>query len=421
MPSVYSIRPRALALLLAMAACTGRTSEKGETTKAAGDAQAPVEGMGGMAMPSGKDSAAAPGTEVTLTAAQIRHGGIAWQAVTMGTTSAVVTVPGQLVPNEDRTTRLGAPAPGRVGRVAVRPGDRVARGRVLVTLHSPEAGAAQSDLAKAQAELTSRRAQAGYMKSARDRAERLLALKAIPRQDYERAIADDELARSAVTQAEAELTRARTSAEQLGADASASGEIALRAPFAGVVLDRTAVPGSVIDAGAPLVVVTDPATLWLTVSAPEALAGAFRTGGTIRFTVPAYSAETFTARVEAVGAGLDPGTRTLSVRATVDNRTGRLKPEMLATVAADGGPSVPAALVPDDAVQSSKGKTVVFIARPQPNGAATFARREVEVGSRTDGRAAILRGLAPGDVIVIRGAFAVKAELEKGSTPKMEM
>jgi cobalt-zinc-cadmium efflux system membrane fusion protein len=298
MPSVISSHSSALALLFAAAACTGGSSEKGESTKTAADSQASAGGMAGMAMPSGKDPAATPGTEITLTAAQIRHGGIAWQAATMGTASASVTVPGQLGPNEDRTARLGAPAPGRVVTVPVRPGDQVVRGRVLVTLHSPEAGAAQSDVAKAQAELASRRAEATYVKSARDRAERLLALKAIPRQDYERAIADDELARSAVTQADAELTRARTSAEQLGADAAASGEIALRAPFAGVVLARTAVPGTVVDAGAPLIIVTDPATLWLTASTPEALAAVFRTGATVRFSVPAYPGETFSARVE---------------------------------------------------------------------------------------------------------------------------
>lgn len=421
MPSVYSIHSSVLALLVAAAACAGGPSEKGTPTKTAADSQASAEGMAGTAMPSGKDPAATPGTEITLTAAQIRHGGVAWQVVTMGTASATVTVPGQLGPNEDRTARLGAPAPGRVVTVPVRPGDQVVRGRVLVTLHSPEAGAAQSDVAKAQAELASRRAEATYVKSARDRAERLLALKAIPRQDYERAIADDELARSAVTQADAELTRARTSAEQLGADAAASGEIALRAPFAGVVLARTAVPGTVVDAGAPLIIVTDPATLWLTASTPEALAAVFRTGATVRFSVPAYPGETFSARVDAVGAGLDPGTRTLPVRAVVDNRTGRLKPEMLATVVADGGPSVSAALVPDDAVQMLKGKPVVFIVRPLPNGGAKFVRRDVEVGSRTGGRTAILRGLGDGDVIVTKGAFAVKAELEKGSTPKMEM
>jgi multidrug efflux pump subunit AcrA (membrane-fusion protein) len=78
-------------------------------------------------------------------------------------------------------------------------------------------------------------------------------------------------------------------------------------------------------------------------------------------------------------------------------------------------------MVPDAAVQMLKGRTVVFIARPSPNGGATFTRREVEVGARVDGRAAIISGLAAGDIIVTSGAFAVKAEFEKGTMPKMEM
>jgi cobalt-zinc-cadmium efflux system membrane fusion protein len=305
--------------------------------------------------------------------------------------------------------------------VRVRPGDRVSRGQLLATLQSPEAGAAQSDLAKARSELTSRQAEAAYAKSARDRADRLLTLKAIPRQDYERSVADDELARSAVAHAEAELTRARTSAEQLGAAVSASGEIALRAPLTGVVLARTAVPGAVVEAGAELVVVTDPGSLWLTVNAPEPMSGAFRTGATLRFAVPAYPGESFTARVDAVGAGLDPRSRTLPVRAMVDNRAGRLKPEMLATVMADGGPRIVAALLPDAAVQMLKGKSVVFLARPQANGGVQFIARDVETGSRTAGQTAVTRGLVAGDVVVTGGAFAVKAELEKATMPKMVM
>jgi membrane fusion protein, heavy metal efflux system len=220
----------------------------------------------------------------------------------MGTAAATATVPGQVVPNEDRTARLGAPAGGRVVVVRVSPGDRVRRGDVLVTLQSPEAGAAQSDLSKATAAVASARAQATYARSARERADRLLALKAIPRQDAERAVADDELARATLAQAEAELRRARNAAGQLGAGASATGEIALRSPLAGVVLARTAVPGAVVEAGAPLVVVTDPASLWVTISAPEALAGLFRRGSQLRFTVPAYPADTFAARAGGLHA-----------------------------------------------------------------------------------------------------------------------
>src|SRR5213078_4040779 len=126
-------------------------------------------------------------TAVTLTAAQVTHGGVHWEPVATSTVASIATVPGQVIPNEDRTARLGATVRGRVIAVRVRPGDRVSAGHVLVTLQSPEAGMAQSDVEKA-------RAQASYARSARERAERRLALKAIPQQDYDRAIADDELA-----------------------------------------------------------------------------------------------------------------------------------------------------------------------------------------------------------------------------------
>jgi len=396
--------------------------EKAATKRTAGASA--MADMPGMTVPmegGGKvgDSATAA-TEVALSAAQVQHGGVRWEPVAMGAAAPAATVPGQVVPNEDRTARLGATVQARVTAVRVRPGDRVSRGQVLVTLQSPEAGVAQSDVAKARAEVTSQRAQAAYARAARERAERLLALKAIPRQDYERAVADDELARAALAQAEAELRRARSTAEQIGAGASASGEIALSAPLAGVVLARTAVPGAVVEAGAPLVVITDPSSLWLAIDAPETLAALFRMGGRLRFVVPAYPADTFTARVDAVGAGLDPTTRTLPVRGVVPNGDGRLKPEMLASVV-EGRQVASAALVPEDAVQLLDGKPVVFVAHPDGKGGAHFMARQVELGARSGGRVAVTRGLAAGDVVVTRGAFGVKAQLKKGSMPEMEM
>ena len=360
--------------------------------------------------------------EITLSAAQIQHGAVRWGPVTMGTAAGIASVPGELTVNEDRTARLGAPGRGRIIAVRVQPGDRVARGQALVTMQSADAGMAQSDVSKANAEVTSRRAQAQYATSARGRAERLLTLKAIPRQEYERAIADDEQARAALSQAEAEVRRAHSTATLMGADAgSAAGEIVLRSPIAGVVLARTAQPGAVVDAGAPLAIVTDPTSLWLQVKASEQFSALFRRGGQLHFVVPAYATDDFTARIEAVGAGLDPETRTLAVRGAVGNANGRLKPEMLATVLVEGGARSTVAFVPDDAVQLIDGKPTVFLAFPNANGAVRFARREVALGSRANGRVAVFRGLMPGDVVVTAGAFAVKAELQKGGVPKTEM
>lgn len=361
----------------------------------------------------------ASGTELTFTAAQVQHGGVRWGPITMGTDAGQALVPGEVIPNEDRTARLGAPVSGRVVVVSVQPGDRVSREQTLVTLQSPEAGAAQSDVAKATAQLTAAIAQGDYADAARGRAERLLALTAIPRQDYERAIADAKAVHASLAQARSELARAQTEADQLGAsDPSLAGESVIRSPMSGVVLARTAVPGTVVGVGAPLVVVTDPSSLWLAVSAPEQFASLLHSSDRVRFTVPAFPTDTFMARVDAVGAGLDPETRTLAVRATIANTGDRLKPEMLANVLVHGGELVPAAQVPQDAVQYLDGKPNVFIAQPDDQGGVHVQRREVELGSRSGGRVAVTRGLATGDVIIVGGAFAVKAAFKKATMPK---
>jgi len=435
-PTVYApFARRTIRLVVMLVAAATTACSKGDEPPPAGEAgtMSDMKGMAGTGKTDtseGAEGASAEATAnpnvVTFTPAQVRNGGVRWERIAMSTGQATAVVPGTVVPNEDRTARLGSPAGGRVLTVRVSPGDRVARGQVLVTLASPAAGMAQSDLSKATAAVTSARAQAAYATSARERAERLLGLKAIPRQDYERAVADDAESQAMLVQATAELVRARSTASQLGGGAAVTGEIAVRSPLAGVVLARTATPGAVVETGAPLIVVTDPSSLWLTVNAPESLVGVFRRGGELRFSVPAYPGELFTARIDAVGAGLDPGTRTLAVRAMVDNRStgtigSRLKPEMLASVAVAGGPSVPAVMLPEDAVQQLDSKLAVFVATPDSAGGARFTARAVETGSRTGGRVAVTRGLAAGDVVVIAGAFRVKAQLRNGSMPDMEM
>lgn len=232
-----------IALLVAGTGCGRKTDQRKETTP---DSMSAMKGMAmdTAAKPIGPDS-----SSITLTAAQIAHGKIEWAPAALGQSSTSAVIPGTIIPNENRTARLSAPAEGRVSTVRVQPGDRVGRGQVLVSLLGPGAGSAQSDVSKAASQVVAMRAQAGYARAARNRAERLLALKAIPRQDYERAIADDESAQASLAQALAEQRRALSSAEQLGAGASATGEMLLRSPLSGVVLSREAQPGAVVAAG----------------------------------------------------------------------------------------------------------------------------------------------------------------------------
>lgn len=348
---------------------------------------------------------------LALSSEAIQHGGIRWAPAVQSSLGSAIAVPGQLVANEDRTLRLGAPAESRVLAVHVQVGDRVAAGRPLVTLQSGEATTARADFNKAIADLNARKAAAVYARAARDRADRLLLVKAIPRQDVERAAADDELAKSEVIRAEAEVARARTELERLGV--GPDGNMVMRTTIGGVVLSRDARRGVVVQPGAPLVVVSDPSSLWLDVSVSDHATSALRTGSQVRFAVPAYPADTFFARIVSVGGALDSATRTIMVRGVVANERGKLRSQMFATVWLEGGNAQRGLAVPEGAVMLLDERSVVFIARPEKNGSVRFERRNVARGGTSGGMVEILSGLSAGDLVVTDGAFAVKSEFSR--------
>jgi len=115
----------AIALLIAGTSCSRKTDQ---TREAAPDSMAAMKGM---AMDTAKRSTAADTNSITLTTAQIEHGKIQWAPAALGQSAASAVIPGTIIPNENRTARLSAPAEGRVTTVRVQPGDRVGRGQVL--------------------------------------------------------------------------------------------------------------------------------------------------------------------------------------------------------------------------------------------------------------------------------------------------
>ena len=217
------------------------------------------------------EPAAGTPSEITLTAEQIAHGGVRWSAAVATPLADFVELTGRLVVDEDHTARLSPSVKGRVTAVRANLGDVVSRGQTLVILQSEEASARRAELAKASAELTERQATETYARAVRERAERLLALKAGSAQDVERARTDQAAAEAGLRQAESEVEHARAALSVLEVDA-ATGQIQLASPIAGVVIARDAVAGAVIDAGVSALIVTDLSSLWLEFGAPDQVA-----------------------------------------------------------------------------------------------------------------------------------------------------
>ena len=115
------------------------------------------------------------------------------------------------------------------------------------------------------------------------------------------------------------------------------------------------------------------------------------------------------AHVHSVSPALNAETRAAGVMLTLDAVRSLPPGQAVRARIRPGGAAQPGVVVPDEAVQTVAGRDVVFLRT-----AEGFRALPVTVGARSGGRAAVLAGLAPGQVIATRNAFLLKAELQKG-------
>jgi cobalt-zinc-cadmium efflux system membrane fusion protein len=319
--------------------------------------------------------------------------------------------------DERRTARVGARVEGVVSAVAVQPGERVASGARLASLHSHVVHDAWAAYFKALADRQRAETELTYARTAESRAAQLVADKALSPQELERARADAVAAAQAVAAVGAEVTRAEQELHHYGltpradADAHENDEVPVLSPLAGTVIERLTSPGATVTPGTPLFVVSDLSRVWVSAEIDEAFLGRLTTGSRVAFTTNAYGDESFAGTLTAVGDVIDPATRRVKLRVEADNAQRRLKPQMFVTLTLQSGVARRLVVVPSRAVQTLDGETVVFV-----RSGGTFVRRAVTAGAEIDGEVVIERGLAEGETVATAGAFLLKSELAAPAT-----
>ena len=355
---------------------------------------------------------------VTLDEAGQRSAGIRVEPAVERAMPEVIRANARITNDEERTWRVGAITDGRVVKVLAAAGDSVREGQPLARLHSHEIHDSRAQYRNAVSELQRAKSAVAYAVKVRDRARRLLDLKAASQQEVDHAESDVRNAEAAQTNAENEVARHRSHLEEfLGIPAEDDGHddehdlIPVRAPASGTVLVRNVTQGSVVTPSNDLFVISDLRGLWAIAEVNEEHLRKLRPGIPARITVQAWSHEPFAGRIAKLGESLDPQTRTVKVRVAVPNAAGRLKPEMYATAEIDVGASRQAIFVSADATQEIRGETVVFV-RAAPD---KFEARHVETGGVIGRSLEIVRGLRPGELVAVSGAFVLKSEYLKSS------
>lgn len=364
---------------------------------------------------------AAASTEAALDTATFSAEAVKIAGITIDTAKtlpwqASVTVPGRLQLDPSALETIGSITEGRITHVTVRVGDRVAAGQALVMIHSHEIMDARSTLKSSTAHVTAMLAERDLAVSAAERAQRLFDNKAMSRAELDRALVGRRVAESNYEQAVAERDRAEALVEHLAGNGPLPAladehDVIIRTPIAGVVTARDAQPGTVVLPGTPLVTVGSPDRLQLEMHVPEQQAVGLDVGATVRYALTDRPDQLFDAAVTRVAPTVDTLSRTVQIIAQLKGRTvGRAETFVQANISGRG--TAPALVIPDRALQTIDGDTVVFLAEQRGEGMHLRATR-VRVGRRSSERVEVLAGLEPEAVVVVRGVAIAKAELLK--------
>lgn len=363
--------------------------------------------------------------EITLSTESQQTAGIQTVALKLESLSETLQATGQFTVNEDQTWTVGALLDGRIVSVAARVGDRVKAGDVLARIHSHDVHDARAAYKSADLELARAKMSEGYAQRLRDRAKRLFDLKAGSQQELDTAEAGLKNAQSAVRDAQVKVEKEKTHIVEFldiplhdGVHSGADEDdyVPVKAPAAGMVIDRKATPGTVVSAGNEVFRITSTESLWMMANVNEADLGQLRIGQPVRILVRAFPNRPFRGKILRLGEQLDPTTRTLQVRVFVDNPGNLLKPEMFATAEIERGATREALFVPDSAAQDLHGSRVVFV----KTGAQTFEPRTIEIARTMDNTMEVAAGLKPGEVVVVKGSFVLKSQLLKSSMEEEE-
>lgn len=177
----------------------------------------------------------------------------------------------------------------------------------------------------------------------------------------------------------------------------------IRAPFTGILGFRNISEGSLVTPNTVITTLDDISTIKLDFNIAEVFLAQLQPGQTIKANSIVYRGQEFQGVVSSVGSRVDTSTRSVQVRAEIDNAEGLLRPGMLLTVGLTLNPR-DAVIVPEAAVVPSQGRQYVFVVDEE-----SVARRvEVELGRRRPGQVEIVSGVVPGQRVVTQGIAQVR-------------
>lgn len=270
---------------------------------------------------------------------------------------------------------------GKISEVSFESSSRVENGDVLVRL----------DDSVDQATLRGLKANRELARVQFERTANLLPRRAVSQSQYDEAKARYEAARAQVAEQEARIAKK-----------------VIRAPFDGLLGIKQVDQGEYITAGQPLVTLTALNPIYVDYSVPERRFDDLGNGQTVRIRVSAYPERQFEGEITAIDSGIDEGTRSVSVRATLPNPDDLLRPGMFARVQTLMPEERTVVVVPRTAISYNTYGDFVYVVTDSEDGQRIVRRRTVTTGTTQSGNVEIIEGLSAGEEVVRAGLVKLR-------------
>ena len=353
------------------------------------------------------DSSPLPDVIVTLTDEAMKRAGIEIATVEAGSATDVLRLPAVVEPNAYARVSVTPLVTGRVTSVSAQLGAQVRQGQTLATVFSPELADAQTQYISARAELDAHERELA-------RTEKLVQIGAASRQELERIHAEHTGQQTRVESARSRLDllgMSREAVESLASGKSVDASTEVPAPISGVVTERLVNMGLNVDPATKLFTVVDLSTVWIVANLYEKDFARVRVGDHATVVTPAYPDRQIQGRVSYIDPQVSPESRTTKVRVEVSNPHYDLRLGMLAEAQIQASTSTSVVFIPRIAVQNVADRSFVYVAKPGAPG--QFMEREVLVGQPSGERIQVVSGVVAGDKVVTEGSFFMRAERER--------
>ncbi len=313
-------------------------------------------------------------------------------------------IPGRLETQNRRLSKIGSPITGRVSDLYVSLGDIVKKGQVLARINSIELTQTQLTLIKSSQLI-------GLKTKAVERAKLLFEADVISKAEMLRIENELEAVKADYRASRDQLLvlgMSEKAVEKLETSGQINSFADIRSLFDGIIISRAINVGQIVNPQDNLFHIADLSKLWAVANIPEQQASFIQKDEVVSIEIPALDNKQIEAKIIFEDSIVDPQTRTVMVRAELDNLGLIFKPDMLTSMYIRSKKTSKLAIPVSSVVRENDRKYVLVQNTPK-----TFRLREVELGSRDGNLFSIISGLSEGETVVTDGAFHLNSERKK--------